>query len=179
VKPARYAVLLRGINVGRAKRVGMADLREALTATGYADVATLLQSGNVVLTADQPAGTVARGVQKVMQERFGLAVEVIVRTRKAVRHVVEHDPFHAVADDGSRYFVGFLAAPPDNGFSTTLSTLDRGDDLYTVDSAELYVWCPHGPLESPFMTALGKVKSGPTMTVRNWNTVQKLAAMLG
>nr|WP_269440817.1 DUF1697 domain-containing protein [Micromonospora tarapacensis] len=57
---ARHAVLLRGVNLGRAKRVGMADLRKLLTVEGYGNAATLLQSGNVVLGADQRADKLAR-----------------------------------------------------------------------------------------------------------------------
>ena len=43
-----YIALLRGINVGKAKRIAMADLRALLEGLGHADVATLLNSGNVV-----------------------------------------------------------------------------------------------------------------------------------
>ena len=43
-----YVALLRGINVGKAKRIAMADLRALLEGLGYTDVATLLNSGNVV-----------------------------------------------------------------------------------------------------------------------------------
>src|SRR5688572_680112 len=75
VMTARYAVLLRGINLGRARRVGMADLREALTGAGYGNVRTLLQSGNVVLDADAAPGQLAPALERVVEERFGFAVD--------------------------------------------------------------------------------------------------------
>lgn len=49
--PATHVALLRGINVGKAKRIAMADLRAVVTALGATDVQTLLNSGNVVFTA--------------------------------------------------------------------------------------------------------------------------------
>ncbi|MBX7269732.1 hypothetical protein KIF24_29425 [Micromonospora sp. Llam7] len=47
-----------------------------------------------------------------------------------------------------------------------------------VDGVEMYIWCPNGLRDSPPMTALGETKSGPSATVRNWNTVEKLHAMM-
>src|SRR3712207_6281217 len=109
----RYAVLLRGINVGRAKRIGMADLRALLTDAGFTDVATLLQSGNVVLDSDLPADEVARRVERAITERFDMDVAAVVRTREEVHAVVALDPLGDVAGDGSRYVVAFMAEPPD------------------------------------------------------------------
>jgi hypothetical protein len=51
----RGVLLVRGINVGRAHRVAMADLRELLTSEGHGEVRTLLQSGSVVLDSELPA----------------------------------------------------------------------------------------------------------------------------
>ena len=176
---ARYAVLLRGINVGRAKRVGMADLRELLTGAGYENVATLLQSGNVVLDGKGPATKLARSVETLISERFGFPVDVVVRTRQQVQRVVAANPLGDVAHDGSRHFVAFMATRPDASFLGTLQSVDAGGDQFVHDGTELYVWCPKGLLDSPLMTALGKIKDGPVTTVRNWNTVEKLATMLG
>ena len=61
---ARLVLLLRGINVGKHKRIGMADLRAMLTERGYEDVKTHLQSGNVVLSSRKAPATVGRDVSK-------------------------------------------------------------------------------------------------------------------
>lgn len=171
----RYAILIRGINVGKAKRIAMADLRAALTEAGYANVATLLQSGNVVLTADQPAATLARAVERVIEERFGFAVDVIVRSHDELASVVARNPFQGEATDGSRYVVAFLAEAPR---TPPLKDLDFGAERLVVDGAELFIWCPDGLRDSPLLAALAKVRGGPPTTVRNWNTVEKLLAMM-
>jgi uncharacterized protein (DUF1697 family) len=174
----RYAVLLRGINLGRAKRVGMADLRALLEEAGFEDVATLLQSGNVVLSSGSSSAAVAKSVEEAIRSRLELDVAAVVRTAAEIRAVVESDPLVDVAGDGSRYVVAFMASKPGPELEELLGSVDAGDDRYAVRGRELFVWCPHGQMKSPLMTALGKAKGGPVTTVRNWNTVQKLNALL-
>lgn len=175
----RYAVLLRGINVGRANRIGMADLRKLLAGEGYQNVATLLQSGNIVL--DTPAGgdELARGVERAIRERFEIAIDVVVRSQDELEQVLAKDPLREVAEDDSRYMVSFLAEPPGPAVTDTLAAAELGDERYCVDGRELYVWCPGGVRDSPLLAALSKAKGHkPVTTTRNWNTVRKLAAML-
>ncbi|MGY1745033.1 DUF1697 domain-containing protein [Blastococcus sp. SYSU D00695] len=174
----RYAVLLRGINVGRAKRVGMPELRALLTDADFEGVATLLQSGNVVLDSDRGAAAVGRAVERAVTEELGLDVAAVVRTAEEVRAVVELDPLGDVAGEGSRYVVAFLAEPPGPSLEEALAAVDPRDDRYVLRGRELYVWCPHGQLDSPVMAAAGKHRGGPVTTVRNWNTVQKLDRLL-
>ncbi|MFC7531824.1 DUF1697 domain-containing protein [Actinoplanes sp. GCM10030250] len=166
----RYAALLRGINVGRSRRVGMADLRAFLQEQGYAGVGTLLQSGNVVLDAEEPP--LSLGAE--LTQRFGMPIEVILRSRDELARVVALDPLGDVAGDKSRYVVGFAAAPLDDPFPPA----DWGAERYVIDGSEMYLWLPDGQMNSPLMKALGKVKGGPATTARNWNTVEKLLATM-
>ena len=73
---ARLVALLRGINLGRSRRVAMADLRELLEDLGYEDVRTHLQSGNAVLTTGDRPAVVAEAIAAGMAERFGMDVSV-------------------------------------------------------------------------------------------------------
>jgi uncharacterized protein (DUF1697 family) len=175
----RYAVLLRGINVGRAQRVAMADLRARLGAAGFEDVATLLNSGNVVLGSSASAASVGRTVEKVIRDELGVDSAAVVRTADEIRAVIALNPLGDVADDGSRYVVAFMASKPGPELAELLSSVDAGEDRYAVHERELFVWCPNGQMDSPLMTALGKARGGPVTTVRNWNTVRKLGNLLG
>ncbi|WP_033337474.1 DUF1697 domain-containing protein [Catenuloplanes japonicus] len=174
----RYVLLLRGINLGRNRRIGMADLRELLTAEGYANVATLLQSGNVLLDSGLPRGELGPAVERAIEKRFGMAVEVILRDRADLAAVVAENPLAGVADDGSRFTVSFLSGPLTTPIGELLAGVDPVDDRFAARDTEIYVWCPHGLSNSPVITALGKIKNQPSATVRNWNTVQKLLAMM-
>ena len=175
----RHAALLRAVNLGRSRRIAMADLRRALSDAGHPEAATLLQSGNVVLESDRPPAELRPTLEQLIERRFGFAVDVILRSRDELARVVARNPLGDVATDGSRYLVAFLADPPATPPDAVLRGLDLGDDRYAVDGTELYLWCPAGMSRSPVMKALAKARGGPPATVRNWNTVGKLLTMMG
>jgi uncharacterized protein (DUF1697 family) len=176
---ARYAVLLRGINVGRNKRVAMADLRDLLTGLGHTDVATLLQSGNAVLTSgSRSADRVASGVEEALREQLGLDVRVLARAADDVRAVLDGDPFGATATDGSRYLALFLSAAPDAALLADHDPVALDPDNVRLGDRVLYQWCPDGVLAAPPVMAHVEKHLGVTVTGRNWNTLGKLAAML-
>ena len=170
----RYVALLRGINVGRNKRIPMPGLRDALEQAGYTDVRTLLVSGNVVLTPPGGHGPdeVADDVSRVVQENWGHHVRVVVRTAAELHAAVAACPVPE-PENGSRFFVAFLCGAP--GDVPEPETV--GDDSWWVADREIYVWCPHGLTDSPVMAHLTGLDLGVQVTVRNWNTVTKLAAL--
>ena len=89
----RRVALLRGINVGTAKRIAMVDLRQVFEDLGYRDVRTLLNSGNVVFTVDKSRGGAdGTRIQKVIADRLGVSARVIVLNRKEVAAAVEENP---------------------------------------------------------------------------------------
>src|SRR5213076_1153205 len=104
-----HVALLRGINIGSRNRISMPELREALADAGFDEVRTHLQSGNVLLASDASSGEVARSVERLISDRFGLDVAVVVRARKDLAEVVRRDPFANVASEPKRYQVSFLA----------------------------------------------------------------------
>ena len=174
----RYAVLVRGINVGRAHRIAMAELRELLTAEGHRAVRTLLQSGNVVLESELSPGELTPSVERALERRFGFPVPTVVRTADELLAVVGKDPLGPVATDPARYVVSFFAGAVPAELEQRLRSVDPVDDEFRVDGRELYLWCPHGQLQSPLSAALGKHRTGPVGTARNWSTVLKLADLV-
>jgi uncharacterized protein (DUF1697 family) len=176
---ARHVALLRGINLGASRRMAMADLRACLEEAGLAGVRTHLQSGNVLLDSDDEPDDVARAVEAAIAERFGIDVDVIVRTGEEMAAVVAVDPLGDAAAGGSRYVVVFLPAEPDPSAVAALAERDFGREQFRAHGREVYVSLPDGQQRSPLMKAIadGLGKSTGTYTVRNWNTVTKLAAM--
>jgi uncharacterized protein (DUF1697 family) len=166
---ARLVGLLRGINLGAKRRVGMADLRELLTELGYEDVRTVLASGNVVFTGAEAGAQ--ETLERALHDRYGFKVDVVLRTMEELHAVVGAEPFGDEAADLTRYFVVFLPCEPD------LSSLDGEDfapDKYAANGHEVYAWCPDGMQNSRLMKALGRPGLAPTATVRNMSTVKKL-----
>ncbi|MGY1624419.1 DUF1697 domain-containing protein [Geodermatophilus sp. SYSU D00965] len=171
----RYVVLLRGINLGRARQMGMPELRETLTARGHDAVRTHLRSGNVVLDSPLTAEELAADVEAAVQERFGFAAPVVVRTGTEVAAVVAADPLGAVATDPARYLVTFLSRAPDPERVAALPPADRGE--YRVAGRELFLWLPDGVADTPLASWRWDTLLGVPGTSRNWNTVRKLAEL--
>lgn len=168
-----FVALLRGINVGRAKRVPMADLRDLLEGLGLGGVRTLLNSGNALFTAKGGAADLARTLAAALEARFGFAVPVVVRTAESLRAAVAECPFKDTVADPSRCLVIFWQGDkPPAGLDRVAAAVAAGD-RFAVGRHAAYLDCPGGILESPAATqALGGLKAA--VTTRNWATVLKL-----
>jgi uncharacterized protein (DUF1697 family) len=167
-------VLLRGINIGSSNRIAMPALREAFEDTGFEDVQTYLQSGNVVVSSKASPKTVARKVKRLIADRFGLDIDVVVRTRDELAKVVRRNPLGKVVKDPKRYQVSFLDRKPDRKVVDELAALAVGDEQLVADGRELYAWHPAGVARSKLWAALAGRGLGVTATARNWTTVTKL-----
>ena len=174
---ARSVALLRGINVGKAKRVAMADLRALFEGLGYTDVATLLNSGNVVFTgARGKAAGVARRIEGAIEERCGFASRVTIVSGADLARVLEENPLAKEADDPSRMMIGFLQDAAGLRALRELARQDWGRERLALGPRALYVWCPKGVIDSAPMKALQK-QLGEGWTARNRATVEKLAEL--
>ena len=173
----RHIVLLRGINIGSRNRISMPELRAALEDAGFEDVRTYVQSGNVVLESRAKSESVRRKVEQVIAERFGLDVEVVVRTRAELAAVVKRNPLGKVAKDPKRHQVTFLSAKLDGAVEKKLSSLAAYGEEFAVIGREVYAWHPAGAARSRLWTELAGKRLGVTATSRNWTTVETLLAM--
>ena len=186
----RYVALLRGINVGTAKRVGMADLRLLVEGLGCSDVSTLLNSGNVVFSALQgEPGKIAVRMQKAMESKLGVSARVMVMSGDELAAVVAANPLLMAADNPSRLLVGILGDVSDRERLTEIVTTDWGQERIALGAEPggqgpdrgsaaraVYMWMPDGVIESKLNAAVGKVL-GDGVTARNWSTMLKLREM--
>jgi uncharacterized protein (DUF1697 family) len=175
----RTIVLLRGINLGPNKRVSMPDLRQVLGASGsgFSDVRTYVQSGNVVLGSKAKPATVEKKARKLIRAAVGFDVDVVVRTRDELAAVVERNPLGKVASEPRRYQVSFLSDEPDPEVVRKLEEACVEPEALEVIGREIYAWHPEGVARSKLWTALAGKGLGVTATARNWSTVVKLLAM--
>jgi uncharacterized protein (DUF1697 family) len=172
-----YVVLLRGINVGRHRRIAMSDLRALLDGLGYSDVRTHLQSGNVVLASGKSSDQVRRSIEKRIAEELGVDVEIFVRTRDELAAVIALDPLGDVADDPSRYLVSFLSAEPNPARVREAAAVEVGDERFVVSGREVFAWHPGGVHASKLAKVVSERRLGVTATARNWATLTKLLAL--
>jgi uncharacterized protein (DUF1697 family) len=182
-----HVALLRGVNVGGVK-LPMAQLRELATSLGYEDVATYIQSGNLLFT---PASTVSidalsADLRKAIAGEFGIDTPVIVVTRDELASVIESNPY---PDEPKPQYVHgvFLSAEPDQASrdkveATVKSFSEKGsNDEATYRGRVLYLHTPDGFGTSELAKALVAKKTSPvaTGTARNWATITKLMALCG
>ncbi|HEV3021187.1 MAG TPA: DUF1697 domain-containing protein [Pirellulales bacterium] len=169
--------LIRGINVGRAKRVAMADLRALVEDLGYGDVRTLLNSGNVVFTTGRPAaGTAAARIEKALSTELGVSARVTVIRAADLSAAIADNPLLEVADDPSRLLVAVLGDPADRPKLERLKRQDWTPDVLAVGTRVAYLWCAEGILTSKLAAAVNRAL-GDAVTTRNWATMIKLHAL--
>ena len=173
----RQVALLRGINVGRAKRVAMADLRKLLADLGYGEVRTVLNSGNAVFEADGvPPATSATRIEEALVLKLGVAARVTVLSAGQFAELMAQNTLAPISD-ASRLLALVLNKPADTTRLAPLLGQPWQPEALAVGSWAAYAWCPDGVLASKVVAALG-VLLGDGVTSRNWATMQKLDALL-
>jgi len=167
-----YCVLLRAINVGGHNKIPMAELRDLLDELKFTDVATYIQSGNVVCSSSKKAPLVATTIKKGIAERFGHDIAVIVRTAEQIAQIVA-DFAYPEADPKSSGVV-FLSDSYDGDLDASAFAPDECQPA----SADVFVNCPTRFASTKLTAAWIEKQTGLAATRRNWATVLKLHEML-
>ena len=172
-----FVALLRGVNVGKAKRVPMAELRALLSGLGYTSVATLLNSGNAVFGARRstPARH-AKNIADAISTQLKVEVSVIVKSASELAAILAENPIKARADEHSRFLVAFVQDTEALSSLVAIAPLVVPPEKYAVGKNAAYLLCSAGILESKAGGAL-LGKAGKLATTRNWATVLKLQAL--
>jgi uncharacterized protein (DUF1697 family) len=175
---ARYVALFRGINVGKAKRIAMADLRTLLGKLGYTGVKTLLNSGNAVFTggSEAPEKHAAR-IRAAVAKQLGVDAFVIVKSTRDIAAIAAGNALVKVAKDPSKLLVAMTADAKSLAIVAPLADRAWGEEKVHLGKHAAYLWCANGILESKAAVALLKQLS-ETGTTRNWATLGKIQALM-
>ncbi|MBI2756250.1 MAG: DUF1697 domain-containing protein [Chloroflexi bacterium] len=177
----RYIAFLRALNVG-GHTVTMETLRTVFQGMGFTEVSTFIASGNVIFrTPAADVRSLERRIETALKDALGYEVATFLRREDELAEIAAYEPFQGVnARPGDRLHILFLPAAPDAGVRGRVEALSNDADLFHVRGAEVY-WLRRGNLmdatvkDVEITRALGKV---PT-TMRNLNTVRRIAAKLG
>ena len=175
----RYIALLRGINVGGKNKIAMPALRAAFEKTGFSNVSTYINSGNVLFSAeDSRLPALAQTCEAAILTAFGLAITVCVISADALAEALAHAPNWWDQDPACKHNAIFAIPPA----STEEILLDIGQikPEYEKLAAHGQVIFWSAPLETFSRTRLSKVVSAPayqSVTIRNANTAKKLAQL--
>ena len=173
--------LLRGVNVGGAKKVAMADLKAMVEALGFTEVKTLLQSGNVVFrVGDEAEADLETLLETETEKRLGLKTSYLVRDAKQWRAIIDANPFPAEAQaEPSRTLVTVGRTPmPAEALDAVRAVMLPHEKLVAVER-QVYAYFGEGMGQSKAAEVLNRRAVKAVATGRNWNTVLKIAAMLG
>ena len=169
--------LLRGVNVGRAKRVAMADLRALVEGLGYRDVRTVLNSGNVLFDAPaRPRGDPGARIARALAAELGVEAPVIALRAVELARALEANPFARLADDPSRLLVGVLADAGEAGPLARLARERWDPERLAVEGRFAYLWCPSGTLGGRLFEAVDRAL-GSAVTTRTLATMRRIAAL--
>lgn len=172
-----YVALLRGINLGAHNKVSMPDLRALFADLGAEDVATYVQSGNVVFRSADSAGRLTKAIEQRIRDDLGLDVTVLLRTQQQLAKLLAGNPFADHTSEPTKLHVTFLADKPDRGRVRKLDPKGYEPDELHVIGQEVYLHCPNGYGRSKLSNAYFERQLGIPATTRNWRTVTKLAEL--
>lgn len=179
----RYLALLRGINVGASGRIRMDALTRLLEDAGFREVVTYIQSGNVFFQSDLAEDSARATIERALKEGASITTTAIVRTAEELSQIIRDCPFpaqeiahaQAINAEGESLYVCLLPKAVDEKTLETLSTIELGGDSYVVSEREIYLLLSQSIRNSKLAIRLQKLVPG--MTVRNWNTIEKLLAL--
>jgi uncharacterized protein (DUF1697 family) len=166
--------LIRGINVGRAKRIAMADLRGLFVDLGLANVRTLLNSGNVLFQCPRPdVLKLAAAIESAISKNCGFSAPVAVITAADLARIIRENPLLHVALDHSRHLVAFATNPGSLAALHPLLKESWAPDEVAITPRAAYLWCKGGLLDGKLIRAFSRL-AGDHVTTRNWATILKL-----
>jgi len=174
-----YLALLRAVNLPGYKQVGMADLREMLVKMGFADVRSLLQSGNLAFRGKARASApLERLLEEETKKRLGLETVFFVRTAEEWKQVIAVNPFPEEAERDPGHLVAFLLkGTAEAKHVKALQAAIKGREIVRGEGRQAYIFYPDGIGRSRLTATLIERKLGTRATGRNWNTVLKLGAV--
>ena len=171
--------LLRAVNVN-GRKAASADLRRLMAELGLVDARTLLQSGNLVFAAEGPDSALEQTLEAAFERRFGFATDILVRSADAWAELVAANPLAAMAKgDPAHLLVFVLRAAPEPLRVKALADWIPGRETLHAAGRALYIAYPDGIGTSKLTSAVIERQLGVRGTGRNWNTVLKLAALVG
>lgn len=175
----KYVALIRGINVGGKNPIKMTDLKVCFEEAGMRDVATYIQSGNVVFTAAWRAEEIAGRLEAAIAARFGCRTAVMLRTEKEMQAVVARAPAgFGKQPEKFRYDVIFLGAPLTPKEAIAKVATKAGVDQARPGTGVLYF---SRLIAKASQSRLARIMSLPiykSMTIRNWRTTTTLLQMM-
>jgi uncharacterized protein (DUF1697 family) len=170
--------LLRAINVGGRSKVAMSDLRDVFGKMGFADIQTILQTGNIIFRSEKLSGEkLSARIEQQLVSDLGLQTDMLVRSAEEWVKIVAANPFPDIARDKPNFLVLMpLKTRPAAEVVESLRSAIKGPEMIETDGSQLYISYPAGIGRSKLTNSLIEARLQTRGTGRNWNTVLKIAS---
>ena len=178
--PETWVALLRGINVGGKNVIRMADLRSAFEAEGFRDVATYIQSGNVIFRCSgSTPGALTTRIEEMLATAFGYQAKVVLRSREQIEAVVAGAPAgFGSQPDRHRYDAIFLRDTLTGEKAMREVLVRPGVDEAWAGDGVLYFSRRISQASRSYLSRLASMPVYQEMTIRNWNTTTRLLQLM-
>ncbi|MBX5491917.1 MAG: DUF1697 domain-containing protein [Chloroflexi bacterium] len=176
----QYVALLRGINVGGNHLIKMPELRLCFETLGFGNVATYIQSGNVLFEAaeQEPADLTAR-IEEALAAQFGYAARIVLRSHDQMRAIVAGAPAgFGNQPERYRYDVIFLREPLTVAEAMRQLRTREGVDQACAGDGVCYFARLASRAAQSYLSRIVALPVYQSMTIRNWNTTVKLRALM-
>jgi len=172
----KYVAFLRAINVG-GHVVKMDQLRNLFEAIGLTNVETFIASGNVVFDSkSKNVQALERKIEKHLEAELGYPVVTFVRSVAEVHEIAGYMPFTNVNLDSESIYIGFLNTDLTRQTIEKLESCSTDVDVFHLRGRELFWLCRTRMSDSKFFGPLLEKTLGTRTTLRNSNTVKRIAA---
>lgn len=172
-----WIALLRGINVGGNNVLPMKDLAAVLEELGCTDVATHIQSGNVVFEKSRSdATTLSKCIADTVLKNHGFKPRTLVLTVDEIEKAVASNPFTDAEVNPKSLQIFFLSKIPTSPEFEMLDSIKSRSESFALIGKAFYFHAPDGIGRSKLAARAEKLL-GVDATARNWRTVSKLIAM--
>lgn len=104
----KFVALLRGVNAGKMRRIEMKRLKELFESLGYLDVATYINSGNVVFGSSKRPGSIKKEIEAGIKKKFGFDVPILIKTASEMKRISRAIPIGWLNDGEQRTDVAYL-----------------------------------------------------------------------
>lgn len=172
----KYVAFLRGINVGGKNKIKMETLREVISALGFQNVVTYINSGNLIFeTAETDEKALAETIEKAIENEFGLKIKTMTRTFSEIEEIVENNPFAGQFENDKDVHVFFLDEEMPAEKRELLLSNSSETEMYAVRNREIFCLLRSVSVLDSLMGKdyIGK-KLKISATARNWRTVNKI-----
>jgi uncharacterized protein (DUF1697 family) len=174
-----YVALLRGINVGGKSIIKMSELKNAFENLSFKNVQTYINSGNVIFESDEKSLNIRENLEKNLSKKFKLDLRIVIKTKEEMTKVLKEVPTEWKKINNLRCYIAFVREPVTEKDVLAEVRIKEGVDFVKISNGVLYMsTLLSGVTKSGFTKLIG-TKIYKDITIRNYNTVQKLLDIMG